>query len=365
MPRNVIRVLIVILLASKGLPAINCTTFLLKEGNHLLFGRNYDWMTSNGMICTNQRGLAKTAYPQGEGKPAQWISTYGSITFNQYGKEFPTGGMNEAGLVVELMWLDGTTFSDPADPRPVLSSLQWIQYQLDNCATIEQAIATTSKIRIASNSTPLHFLMADSSGNAAVVEFLDGQQIVFTGQQLPVPVLTNSRYDLLKPLSQKSNSLPPPFPFMDNSQQRFNTALKYLDQAAEKLKGGYSPVDYAFSILHSVAQKGFTQWSIVYDIRNKTIYFHNSENRQQRWFSMAGFSFSDKHPGMALPIRTPHSGEVTHSFEPFTTSLNKKMLVVTAEESAPRIVLTPREIKNRCRYAERISEQSSIIKSGL
>jgi choloylglycine hydrolase len=35
----------------------------------------------------------------GDGKTISWISKYGSITFNQYGREFPTGGMNEKGLV--------------------------------------------------------------------------------------------------------------------------------------------------------------------------------------------------------------------------------------------------------------------------
>jgi penicillin V acylase-like amidase (Ntn superfamily) len=28
-------------------------------------------------------------------------------------KEFPNGGMNEKGLVVEMMWLDGTSFPTP------------------------------------------------------------------------------------------------------------------------------------------------------------------------------------------------------------------------------------------------------------
>jgi penicillin V acylase-like amidase (Ntn superfamily) len=30
------------------------------------------------------------------------------VTFNQYGRNFPSGGMNEAGLVIELMWLEGS-----------------------------------------------------------------------------------------------------------------------------------------------------------------------------------------------------------------------------------------------------------------
>ena len=66
-----------------------------------------------------------------DGNTISWVSQYGSITFNQYGKEFPTGGMNEKGLVVELMWLDGTIYPQP-DERPAIGVLQWIQYQLDN-----------------------------------------------------------------------------------------------------------------------------------------------------------------------------------------------------------------------------------------
>jgi penicillin V acylase-like amidase (Ntn superfamily) len=42
--------------------------------------------------------------------PAKWVSRYGSVTFNQYGCENPTGGMNEAGLVVEQMWLDESAY---------------------------------------------------------------------------------------------------------------------------------------------------------------------------------------------------------------------------------------------------------------
>ena len=36
-------------------------------------------------------------------KPIEWISKYGSISFNQFGAEFPYGGINEEGLVVEIM----------------------------------------------------------------------------------------------------------------------------------------------------------------------------------------------------------------------------------------------------------------------
>jgi len=60
----------------------------------MVFDRNYDWITATGMVCTNLRGLQKISLA-GRWKISRWVSQYGSITFNQYGKEFPAGGMNE------------------------------------------------------------------------------------------------------------------------------------------------------------------------------------------------------------------------------------------------------------------------------
>lgn len=36
-----------------------------------------------------------------------WTSRYASVTFNQWGREFPMDGMNEAGLVVALVGAHG------------------------------------------------------------------------------------------------------------------------------------------------------------------------------------------------------------------------------------------------------------------
>ena len=116
-----------------------CTIFFISSNGQMVFGRNYDWVTGAGMICTNLKGLSKTSMQTENGETISWISQYGSITFNQYGKEFPTGGMNEKGLVVELMWLDETKYPS-ADNRPAIGVLQWIQYQLDNCTTIEEVL---------------------------------------------------------------------------------------------------------------------------------------------------------------------------------------------------------------------------------
>jgi choloylglycine hydrolase len=172
-----------------------CTTFFINKNGQMVFGRNYDWVTDAGIVCTNLKGLSKISMKTENGETIGWVSKYGSITFNQYGKEFPTGGMNEKGLVVELMWLDETKYP-AADNRPAIGVLQWIQYQLDNCITIDEIIETDKKLRVSpTGTTPLHYLVADANGKVATIEFLNGKMVVHKGSDLSFPVLTNNTYD--------------------------------------------------------------------------------------------------------------------------------------------------------------------------
>jgi choloylglycine hydrolase len=63
-----------------------CTTFFHQQNGQMVFGRNYDWVTGAGIVCTNLRGLQKTSMKMEDGNTLSWVSNYGSITFNQYWK---------------------------------------------------------------------------------------------------------------------------------------------------------------------------------------------------------------------------------------------------------------------------------------
>jgi choloylglycine hydrolase len=116
--------------------ALACTSFLIQDDKRPLMGKNYDWDLGHGIVVVNQRGREKTGLAANEtDRPPTWTAQYGSVTFNQYGREFPVGGMNEAGLAVEVLWNFSVDYPDP-DKRPSLNELQWIQYQLDNYASV-------------------------------------------------------------------------------------------------------------------------------------------------------------------------------------------------------------------------------------
>jgi choloylglycine hydrolase len=155
-----------ILLSLKVSTGFSCTTFVLKNDSTLLFGRNLDWVSDDGIAVVNKRNVEKTALVLPPSRPMEWTSKYGSLTFNQFGKEFPFGGINEKGLVVEIM-LVKTEYPE-ADKRAAVNELQWVQYQLDCSKSVEEVIKSDSFLRISKIRQNLHFLICDSAGNTAV-----------------------------------------------------------------------------------------------------------------------------------------------------------------------------------------------------
>ena len=324
-----------------------CTSFFINKNGQLIFGRNYDWITGEGMVFTNLRGLKKTSMKTEEGGTITWISKYGSLTFNQYGKEFPTGGMNEKGLVVELMWLDGTVYPYP-DQRPAVGTLQWIQYQLDCSETIQDVIASDDKIRIASKGTvPLHYLIADAKGQSATIEFLDGKMIVHTGKDLPFAVLTNDKYSESLQRAKKYTGQ------SYSSIDRFGRACNKIQQF--QMEDNHTPVvDYAFSILDNVAQGEWTKWSIVYDISSKKIYFKSLNSAAVKTVSFNDFDLSCSTPSKMIDINAALKGDVSSDFENFSIATYQPVLEKAISESKTQVMISEKSKESLLNYSRDI-----------
>ncbi len=309
------------------LPAIEafaCTTFFLKQDGNQVFGRNYDWDVEEALIIANKRGMFKRSYVRAEatGEAAAWRSKYGSVTFNQYGREFPTGGMNEAGLVVETMALSETRYPSP-DRRPYLaSSMQWRQYLLDNFASVDEVIKSDADVRISHRAPGLgaHYLISDRKGNCAAVEFLEGRMVVYTGHRLPVKVLTNDTYS--ESLYCWRKGMPPVFD-PGRSMHRFIRASQMIANC--KLERNESAIDYAFTILKKVGANR-TVWSIVYDNINMKIYFRTKSHPKIRRIDMQQFNYSCNWPVQILDINAVSAGDVTRVFENYSREKNRKLI---------------------------------------
>ena len=298
-----------------------CTTFCLKNKGEVLFGKNYDWMVGEGLVFVNKRGVSKTASIEGETNPARWVSKFGSITFNQYGRENPSGGLNEAGLVIELMWLDETRYP-AADSRPALDVLEWIQYHLDTAATVAEVIANSEKTRITSR-VQLHYLVNDKAGNSATIEFLNGKLVAHHGNTLPVSTLTNDTYE--KSLNYAKATA------VENARgngslERFARAAGKTSEFSKTEHSEAEAVNYAFDILSNVAQRGYTQWSIVYDQKRHKIHFRTLQSPQVKTVDAKAFDYSCGTSVRIFDMNAKAEGNVTAKFSDYTRKANRDLI---------------------------------------
>lgn len=178
--------------------AYACTVFSLCHGSQCVYGQNLDWRDPlPGFVLVNKRGVRKAVLPwkgmwpaDGIWKEVEWVSCYGSVTFTCYGRDFIEGGMNEEGLVVDETSL--TARYPATDEPPGISCAQWMQYQLDNFATVQEVLAHLNDLR--PDGEGWHYLVFDRNGNSAVIEYLEGTPRVYSGDSLQFPILTNTSY---------------------------------------------------------------------------------------------------------------------------------------------------------------------------
>lgn len=270
-----------------------CTTYTVITGSKLLFGRNLDVDSDIGYIFCNPRNMSKTAYLPVKSSeiPVKWTSKYGSISFNQIALDIPHGGMNEEGFVVEHLFLAESKY-ERADERPVLISHQWVQYVLDNCKNIDEAIAIQSQVRISARNFkfPIHFHLMDKYGNRAIFEFLDGQCKIYNGSNYTIGVLANSTYENSIESSQGYERHIQSPTDLSTSIHRFNKVSKLI----EHIPDTNNILPFAFSVLDSVING--TKWQIVYDLEHLEIHYRTESNNQVQLIRMGEFNFLDETP---------------------------------------------------------------------
>jgi penicillin V acylase-like amidase (Ntn superfamily) len=312
-------------------PVQACTTIVLRNGNRIVFGSNLDFHLGDGLVFVNQRGMTRRTVGDPAVNTARWVSRFGSVTFNLAGRDIPNFGINEAGLVIGTMLLKGTRYPE-ADDRASMVEDSWIQYQLDTSADVADVMASDRKVRITGPS-PAHFLVADRSGRAATIEFLDGRMVVHTGDSLPVAALTNSTYeDSLRFIEGKTFHpwlwWPWGLPWGRASLDRFEVAAGRVEHFQS------SPVedavDYAFDTLRSVSQGGATptQWTIVYEMtpERTRVYFRTRRSPEVKTLDFAGLDFKCSGSAEMLDINRRAGGDVTSSFQPYAYQKNLELI---------------------------------------
>jgi len=323
---SVLALSLVALLAVALMPAElgACTGFFIGGHDGRLMAFSYDWPVAGGRVFVNPNGLVKTALV-GEGlAPATWTARFGSVTFNQYGREFPNGGMNRAGLAMHALWLEGTSY--PKSDGPAIEALQWIQYCLDSYKTVGEVAQSARTMAIASPAS-LHFFACDASGSCAVIEFLDSAAVIRAGDELPLPVLTNSTYAgsigaLDRSLGYGGAIAPGD---QDESLERFVKTANRLNTI--RVGDPEVPLERAFAMLAEVGTSDQNQWRIAYDLRAKAVHFTVRGKAERGKLSLTALDFTCREGAVrTLDLSGAVAGDAAAALKPYRPEDNLELV---------------------------------------
>jgi penicillin V acylase-like amidase (Ntn superfamily) len=315
--------MVVSLFAALGQPVFACSSFQL-QGNEPLVGKSYDWGQSHGSVLINARNLKKTAFVSiPTDTPESWRADYGSVTFSQHGKDMPLGGINEKGLVVEILWLNETEFPT-ADSRPALNELQWIQYQLDKFETAQAVLADLKNRRISKIFADVHYMVCDATPECIVVEFLQKTEKPSHGPDLVANAITNDTY---KKSAQHLTNYQGFGGTAAIPQLGSGSLVRFARLATQlQVPAGTSGIDHAFDLLKSVEQNQYTQFQIVYDPKNPSIQFRAPGQAIKKVdLSSVDFSCKTNSLGKWTDFHTTATGDITNHFTDFTLAENKRL----------------------------------------
>ncbi len=332
---NYILCLVTIAFLSSSYNIQACSSFMLKTNSEHIFGHNLDiGGHMPGMVFINNRGVQKngqtwkqlTAVEFNTEPGISWISNYGSVTFNAFGRDLPDGGMNEKGLFVWEM--SGVTTFDTVSNRPRLFMAQWIQYQLDNYSSVQEVLNNLPTIGL--DGWNWQFFIADKQGETAGIEFIDGAAIVNTKSNMPIPLMCNGRYtDDLSFISEFDG-------FGGNIEiDLTNKHIPGIVKGAKMIddyNGSETIVDYGFNILEHISGK-VSKWAIIFDVKNRTAYFRTAKYSNIKSFSIDSFDFSNTTAEKILDIQNANlSGDVLTEFIDFNDDDNYQLAKQTAEK---------------------------------
>ncbi|MBM4431474.1 MAG: linear amide C-N hydrolase [Chloroflexi bacterium] len=236
-----------------------CTCFAARDpAGGLVFGRNFDWTTQAALLlfADPPHGYASVSVVDitylgfGQGRPS-W-SDRQQLLKAPY---LPFDGVNEEGLVVEMMAVDAVPGRDPQ--KMTIGSLEAIRLLLDYAANVDEALALLRQYSIDFGSGPgLHYMIADATGHSVVVEFVRGEMVVLYNEEA-WQVSTNFLLSVVRPRGATSPC------------GRYNMVWSALRVAEGRLLA-----EEAMSLLQAAAQSSGpspTQWSVVYDTAGQRV----------------------------------------------------------------------------------------------
>jgi penicillin V acylase-like amidase (Ntn superfamily) len=156
---------------------------------------------------------------------------------------------------------------------------QFVQYHLDNHASVAEVLASDSRVRIrypGGDYSKIHFMVTDTSGACAVIDYIGGTRVVHTGDSLPYKALSNSPYD--QSLAYVRAGVPP-VTGDNSSDARFYRAAAGVTLLRDSTN---QPVALNALAILAYASQGSTLYSVIYDLKFLSVGFRTHLNSNVR-----------------------------------------------------------------------------------
>ena len=327
------------------------------NSNYLVTARNMDWMFTlptslfifdkglkkTGIEVPNNPNLIDTDYHN----PLNWTSSYKSVVAmvgDDCNGWAASDGMNEMGLVANVLYDSGTTYSSTNNcTKKQLSVLRWLQYVLDKFILVKEVVDKFSQQNIAilpaevpnseGKQATLHLSVSDISGDSAIIEIRNGQFEIYHNSSFRV--MTNEpsfakqlimdqywAWQWSEQNTQPSHTIPGgPY-----STDRFERATFYLNhlalakdenmalaQARTVAANASVPSGYNFTNTDSPNISN-TLWTTLAAHRSQKYFFINANALNISWIDLK--SFESDTPTVKYPLIFISEHDVTrHSQE--------------------------------------------------
>jgi penicillin V acylase-like amidase (Ntn superfamily) len=336
------------LLATQAADACTRALYVGADGT-VITGRSMDWKEDmHTDLWVFPRGIPRDG--AGGAQSPKWTSKYASVIAAGYNIG-SADGMNENGLVANILFLDESNYGIPDPARPRMSISLWGQYVLDNFATVDEAVSAlqSEPFQIVTQKLPngvgaqLHLSLSDSTGDSAVLEYVDGKLVIHHGKQYAV--MTNSpTYDQQLALDRYWQGVGGLtfLPGTNRAADRYARASFLINAIPKSADPAYIASvpqrAYAFQAVASVlgviravsVPLGITTpnqpnisstiWRTVSDQTNKVYYFDAATRPNTFWITFSKLNLQAGAPVQKLPLADGqvYSGDASDQFRPAT-----------------------------------------------
>ena len=174
--------------------SFGCSTLVVgSPDGHTLFGRNFDWQRCDALVVTSKPtdGYASISTVN-QGFISQAGGGLGRLLKQSDVQVLaalyaPLDGMNEKGLAVSVNMIQDNASIDQNTDKPDLTTTTAVRLLLNKAANVDEALALLGQYDLHSSmGMMIHLALADTTGRAVVVEYVDNRMVV-----TETPVVTN------------------------------------------------------------------------------------------------------------------------------------------------------------------------------